>query len=443
MKFRGLIAAAVVLLALTGVLYWSEHHKPKESADTSATPSPAILKIDPAAITSLTVKPKGAPPVTLARSGSQWRITAPGDYPADSGTVSSMLSSLAPLNSQRVIDDHVANLAQFGLSDPSLELDVTGKDNKTSRLLLGDDAPTGDGIYVAVAGDARVFTAASYIKSSLNKSLDDLRDKRLLPIEAGSVSSIDLDRKGDAIGFARIQGGWQIEKPQPHRTDNFQVDDLLQQLTSAKWDGSVSPDDAARTFAHATPVAMAKLTGSAGDDSLEVRKEKDKDDYYAKSSMVAGAWKVDSANASALGQALGRSLDDFRDKKLFDFGFADPDKIEYHAGATNLVLTHTNDAWWSNGKKMDPLGAEMLISALRELAATKFVDSGFTTSEIEIAVTSGGGKKVEKADIQKAGDGGIAKLEGDTTLYSLDGTTIRSLTDAIAGVKPAAPEKKK
>jgi hypothetical protein len=144
-----------------------------------------------------------------------------------------------------------------------------------------------------------------------------------------------------------------------------------------------------------------------------------------------------------LGQALGRSLDDFRDKKLFDFGFADPDKIEYHGGATSLVLTHTNDAWWSNGKKMDPVGVETLVSALRDLAATKFVDSGFTTSEIEIAVTSGGGKKVEKADIQKAGDGGIAKLEGDTTLYSLDGATIRSLTDAIAGVKPAPPEKKK
>jgi hypothetical protein len=231
MKFRGLIAAAVVLLALTGVLYWSEYHKPKESADTSATPSPAILKIDPAAVTSIIVKPRGPAPVTLARSGSQWRITAPGLYPADSGTVSAMLSNLAPLNSQRVIDDHATNLAQFGLSDPSLELDVTGKDGKTSRLLLGDDAPTGDGTYVAVAGDARVFTAASYIKSSLNKSLDDLRDKRLLPIEAGSVSSIDLVRKAGDIGFARIghsnAGGWQIEKPQPYRTDNFQVDDLL------------------------------------------------------------------------------------------------------------------------------------------------------------------------------------------------------------------------
>ena len=79
MKFRGLIVAAAVLLVLAGVLYWSEHHKPKENTTASST-TPAILKIDPATVTGLTVKGKGAPPVVLARTGAgQWKITAPGD----------------------------------------------------------------------------------------------------------------------------------------------------------------------------------------------------------------------------------------------------------------------------------------------------------------------------------------------------------------------------
>ena len=387
------------------------------------------------------MKQKGAQPFTLTRSGSQWRITAPGDYPADSSTVSAMLTSLAPVNSDSVVEDHATDLAQFGLSDPSLEVDVTGKDNKTSRLLLGDDAPTNGGLYVALGGDPRVFTAASYIKTSLNKSLGDLRDKRLLPVEASSVSSVDLTRKGQDMSFARIQNGWQIEKPQSYRADNYSVDDMLSQLTTAKWDPSVSADDAVRDFGHATPVATVKLTGSTGTNTLEVRKEKD--DYYAKSSAIPGAWKIESASAISLGQDLNRSLDDFRNKQLFDFGYSAPEKLEYHAGSTSIALAHSGNDWLSNGRKMDADSAEAVVSALRNLSASKFVDSGFNIPTIDITVTSNGGKRVEKIQIQKTADGAIAKRDDGPALYSLDSGAIQGLTDAIASLKPAAPDKKK
>ena len=335
MKFRGLLVAVVVLLILAGVLYWSQHRKTEDTASTTTPASPAILIVHPAAVTSFTVKQRGAPPVTLVRSGAaNWQIIAPSAFPADSATVSGMLSSLAPLTSQRVVEDKATDLSQYGLTDPTLELDITTKDNKTSHLLLGDQTPTGDAAYAALAGDPRLFTVASYLTTSLNKSLTDLRDKRLLPLDAASVSSIDLTRKDQTIGFARVQNGWQIEKPASYRTDNFQVDDLLQQLTGAKWDPSANADTAARAWPKATPVATAKLTGSSGVDTLEVRN--DKDGYYAKSNAMPGTWKIDPSATSALDQDLTRTLDDFRNKQLFDFGYADPEKIEYHAGATSL-----------------------------------------------------------------------------------------------------------
>ena len=441
MKFRGLLVAVVVLLILAGVLYWSEHRKTPETTATATPASPAILKLDPAAVTSLTLKQRGAQPVTLVRSGAaNWQITAPEAFPADSGVVSAMLSSLAPLTSERLVEDKATDLSQFGLTDPTLELDVTTKDNKTSRLLLGDDTPAGDATYVALAGDPRLFTAASYLKTSLNKSLTDLRDKRLLPVDAASVSSIDLTRKNQTIGFARVQNGWQIEKPASYRTDNFQVDDLLQQLTGAKWDPSASTDDAAKAWPKAAPVATAKLTGSSGTDTLEVRN--DKEGSYAKSSAMPGTWKIDSSAASALNQDLTRGLDDFRNKQLFDFGYADPEKIEYHSGATSLVFTRTGTTWLSNGKKMNGDSVENLVTALRDLAATKFVDSGFTTPQIVVTVTSNSGKRVESVELQNTSDGGIAKREDDSSLYALDPVTIKGLTDAVAGIKPAAPAKK-
>ncbi len=440
MKFRGLLIAVVVLAILGGVLYWSSHRKTPPTPATAATPT--ILRVVPASVTALTVTQKNAPPVTLTRSGAnQWQITAPKSTLADAGTVSGILSSLNPLLSQRVLSDKATDLAPYGLQNPSVTIDLTEKNNQKQKVLLGDDTPTGDAVYIALAGNPRVFTAASYVKNSLNKSFDDLRDKRLLPVDSASVTTVDLGRKTQPVTFGRVQSGWQIQKPEPYRTNTFQVEDLLTQLTSAKMDTLTTPEAAAKAFAHATPFATAKITGSFGTDTLEVRK--DKDDYYAKSSVMPGVFKVASDNSTALSEALSRSLDDYRDKQLFSFSYADPDKIEVHSGSTSLALTHAGTTWTSNGQTMDTASAESLVSALRDLAATKFVTSGFTAPEIDITVTYGGGKKIDHVQIAKTKDGGIAKRDDGPALYQLDAVTLNEFTNAVKGVKPAATTKKK
>jgi hypothetical protein len=440
MKLRGLLIAAVVLAILGGVLYWSSHRKTPPTPASAATPP--VVKVEPASVTALTVTQKNTAPVTLTRSGaSQWQITAPHSTLADASAVSGILSNLDPLPSQRVIADSATDLAPYGLKDPSVAIDLTEKNKKTEKILVGDDTPTGDAVYVALAGNPRVFTAASYIRNSLNKSFDDLRDKRLLPVDSASVTTIDLDRKPQPVDFGRVQNGWQIQKPEPFRTDTFQVEDLLTQLTRAKMDTLTTPEAAAKAFAHATPVATAKITGSSGTDTLEVRKEKD--DYYAKSSVLSGIYKVDSDNSTALAEALNRSLDNFRNKQLFSFDYTDPDRIDVHSGSTSLTLTHAGTTWTSNGRTMDTDSAESLVSALRDLAATKFVTGGFTNPDIDITVTWGGGKKTDHVQIQKTQDGGIAKRDDGPSLYQLDSVTLNELTNAVKGVKPVAPAKKK
>lgn len=439
MKFRGLLIAAVVLVALGGLLYWSNHHKEPPATNSK---SPTVVRIVPAEVTSLTVKQQGQPPVTITRaSGDQWQITAPAAYPADASAVTSILSTLSPLLAVEVVENKAADLGPFGLASPAVEVDVVTKNKETKKVLVGDDTPAGEDVYVAVAGDPRVYTAASYVKTSLNKSLLDLRDKRLLPVESSSVTTMDLTRKGQEIGFGRVQNGWQIQKPKPYRTDTFQVDDLLDQATRAKWDPATSVEDATKDFAKATPVATLQLTGSGGRETLEVRKKDN--NYYAKSSAIAGVYQIDSTVAPALAEALGRGLDDFRNKQLFDFGYSDPDKIEYEAGSTHVTLTHRGNDWYSNGQKMDTDSVEQMVTALRDLAAAKFVDSGYAKPDIEVTVTSDGGKKVGKVGIETAKDGsGIAKREDGPSLYSLDSVTLEGLTSAVKGLKPASAKKK-
>ncbi len=438
MKFRGLIIAVLVLLALGGVLYWSNHRKPSEQSPfLSSSSTPSILKLDQASITQVTLADKGSAPVTLAKQNDgKWQITEPKELRADQDEVSGMLSSLSSLNADRMIEQKASGLAQYGLDDPSATVDIATSDQKQRKLLLGDTTPAGGDIYAMLAGDPRVFTIAEYNKTSIDKGLNDLRDKRLLTMEPDKVSRITLEKKGQTIEFARIKDGWQILKPQPLRADSFAVDEFARTVADARMDLSANDsNDAAAKFSQGATVATVTLTGDHGAETLNLRKNKD--DYFARSSAVGGVYKVDAS----LGTTLGQSLNDFRNKKLFDFGFEDPGKLEMHQGQRAWFLVRNGNDWWFDGKKVDSTAVESLVEKLRDLTATGFPATGFSSTDIEVTVTSGQGKQVEQVLISKSGDHYIARRDNEPALYQLSAGDVNDLTVAAGAIKPLPPAK--
>jgi uncharacterized protein DUF4340 len=302
MKIRGLIVAALVFFVLAGILYWSNQHKPAaDSVKASADARPAVLKLDASSITKLDLKKKDAEPIVLTKGESgKWQITAPGPFAADQNVVSGMLSTLSSLNSDRLVEEKTTDLKQYGLNQPVFQIDIIEKDNKAQKLLIGDDTPAGAAVYAMLAGEPRVFTVATYAKTSLDKSLNDLRNK-----------------------------------------------------------------------------------------------------------------------------------------KPFDFGYVEPNRIELHAGSKAILLTRSGEDWLQDGKKMDSASVESLISKLRELAADTFTDSGFVHPTIVVTVTSDEGKRAEKVRIAKSSDGYIAKRDDDPTLYRLNSNSVDDLQKAAEEIKPA------
>ena len=435
MKIRGLLIATLVFAVLAGVLYWSNRRKSSaEAAKPDADAAPAILKLDENSITHLEVKKKDAPAIELTKNGADWKITEPKPFAADPSTVSSMVSAISALNAERLVEDKSTDVQRYGLDHPSFELDVTEKDNKTQRLLLGDNTPAGSAVYAGLAGDPRVFTIAAYSKTSIDKSLNDLRDKRLLTVNPDKLSRLDIAGKNGDIEFGRNKDEWQILQPKPMRADSETVGELVRKLTDARMDLSASETAAKESdaaFAHGTPVATVKVTDESSTEQMQIRKSKDS--YYARSSVIEGAYKLDSS----LGDAVNKKVDDFRNKKLFTFGYADPSKLEIHSASKTYSLLRGGQEWWDNGKKMDESSVATVISDLRNLSADNFVDSGFTGPEIEVTVTAEDGKRVEKVQIAKSGSNYIAKRDGDSTLYQISTASVGDLQKAVDGIKPA------
>jgi hypothetical protein len=433
MQSRGLYIATAVLVVLGGLWYWSQHRKPTEdTSKPSADTPPTILKLDEASITHVQLSKKDSPPVVFEKNASgEWQITFPKPLRADQNAVSGLVGTVSSLNSERLVEDKASNPSQYGLSPATLQIDLSEKDNKSQKLLIGDDTPTGGATYAMLAGDPRVFTIASYTKASLDKGVNDLRDKRLITANADNISRVELVKKGSDIEFGRNKDRWQILKPKPLRANGTEVGELVRRLTDAKMDASADASKESSAFAKASAVATANVTDSSGTQQVEIRKVKD--NYYAKSSAVEGAYKIDST----VGKQVEKNLDDFRNKSLFDFGFNSPNKVEVHNGNKSYFLTRGTageDDWWSNGKKMDGTKVSDLVSKLRDLSATGFSDSGFANPTIELSVTSNDGKRVENVSIAKSGDGYLAQRKDEPTWYKLSDNSVDDLIRAAGAL---------
>jgi hypothetical protein len=436
MKPKGLMFAVVLLAVLAGLTWWSNRTQAaKDKSPSTDANNTKLLTIPDDQFKEIKIVKLTGETIDLQKQNGKWRMTAPKALPADQDTAGSMQSTLASLSSDKLVEDKASDLKPYGLNTPTLDVQVIRNDGKTDHLLIGDDTPTGSGSYAKLANDPRVFTVSSTTKTSLDKRPDDLRDKRLLTFDSDKLSRVELTAKGGSVEFGKNAGNeWTIVKPRALRADGSSVDTLISKLKDAKMDLGNPSEDAAKKFASSPKVAVAAVTDASGTQTLEIHRDQEKN-IYAKSSAVDGVYK---ANVD-LGDAVDKGLDDFRNKKLFDFGFSDPSKVD----VKGVSYTKDGDKWKANGKVMDNTSVQNLIDKLRDLTATKFVEKGGGQPVFDATVTSNSGKRVEKVVITKQNNQYFAQRENEPSIYELDSKAVEDLEKAATDIKEAPPETKK
>ncbi len=261
MKPRSLLAAAILLAALSGAVWWAKKH-PQSGTATAPDKTVKLVDLPADQLQQIVIKKRDGSAIDLKRTNDSWTIIAPEQLPADRDVLSSLTSSLAPLNADSVISESSAQAAQYGLTNPALTVSVSRKDGKTDTITFGDEAPAGSLIYVQHGSDAKIYAVASSVKSSFDKTLNDLRDKRLLTFNSEKLTGIEFDAAKSSFTFGKNnQGDWQILKPGPFRADSFQVDELVRKLQDARMDLSASAEDQKKTaalFASGQPLDNSK-----------------------------------------------------------------------------------------------------------------------------------------------------------------------------------------
>ena len=216
MKPKGLLIAVVLLAVLAGAIWYSNKKQAATPAKSATDTSSKLLTIPADQFQEIRIKKLTGETQDLKLVDGKWRVVEPKPLAADQDTVTSMVTSLSALTADKTIDDNPSDLSSFGLTTPTLDITITKKDGKTAGVLVGDATPTNSGNYAKLSDSPKVYTIASYVKTGLDKSDNDLRDKRLMTFDSDKITRVVLAAKGTPVEFGKnAQNEWQILKPSP------------------------------------------------------------------------------------------------------------------------------------------------------------------------------------------------------------------------------------
>src|SRR5262245_37779331 len=134
---RSTIALTLVLAGLGAYIYFVTW---KKTPETSASKQEKVFAgVESDKVEEVTVKSEKGDTTTLKKENGTWNIVAPLTAKADESESSAIANALGQLEITRVIDENPADLKDYGLTTPRIEVSFKAAGGKTTgRLLLGD-----------------------------------------------------------------------------------------------------------------------------------------------------------------------------------------------------------------------------------------------------------------------------------------------------------------
>ena len=442
--FRSTFILLLVLLGLVGYIYFYEMKRP--AASETAEQKQKVFTVEADKIEEVDVKSASGERTVLKKSGDAWRIVQPIDVRADEGTATGIVTNLATLEIQRVVDEKAADLAQFGLATPRIEVGFKKAGQAAaSRLLLGDKNATGGEIYAMLPGSTRVFLVSSFLETTFDKSTFDLRDKTILSFDRAKVDSLEIVTKDQRLAFAKAGEGWRLTSPVGARADQGQVEGAIGSLQTLAMKSIAEPAAAEKDYAK-YGLDKPELTATVGAGStratIAIGKADESGFQYARDLSRPMIVTIDPA----LVNALRNNADSFRPKDVFEFRSFTASRLEITRGTATVAFERVTDkegaAKWKRlnpANDVETAGMDSLLGALSGLSVDSYVDAKAKTgSDAPVAIVTAkfdDGKREERVAFGKvgtdmfairAGEPGAAKVDAakfDEAMKALDALT--------------------
>ena len=430
------LALIVILGGLVGYIYFVDSKQ--EPGGTAVKEKPfTTLQADD--IEEVEVKSAAGETTRLQKTDGKWQVVQPVQTAADTGEMTTIASSLATLEIQRVVDENASDLKQYGLEPAKVEVAFRSKGQKDlRRLQIGEKTPTGTDLYARFPDQKRVFLVSSFLESTFNKDTFALRDRRILVFDRNMVDGLELTSGTAKTRLAKVGSDWRLASPISVRADFAAVEGALERLSSTQMQGIVDPDgkDLAK-YGLTKPTGTIVVNTGSSNASL-ILGSTENALLFAKDSSRPLVFTI----APVLKDDVIRSVAEFRRKDLFDSRAFTATKAEIKRGAETIVLEKSKgkdsvDVWKAGGKDVDSAKADDLISKLTGLRAASFEDQPHASlkSPALVVTVQFGENKTETVTLARAGTDVYANRSDEPGTAKVDGSGLDEVMKAIDAVK--------
>jgi hypothetical protein len=403
---RSTLVLIVVLAGLVGYIYYLN----KKGPTTADTKEKAFASVKAEEIEEVQIKSADGQTSRVQKTDGAWKVVEPEAAPADQEGLSSITSSLATLDIQRVVDDNASDVKQYGLDPPRIEVAFRAKgDKEPRRVQLGEKTPTGGDLYARFPGQKRVFLVSSFLDTTFNKNTFALRDKSIIKIDRDKVDRLEIAADKKSVTLAKNGMEWRIVAPIMARADVAAVEGAVERLSSAQMQGIVEAEGGdLKKYKLDPPVgSFTAVTGSS--KATLMFGETENALIYAKDAARPMVFTV----APTLYTDLIRDIGEFRRKDLFDSRSFNATHVEFKRGAETVTLNKTKNKdgseEWKNGDKLiHAMKVEDLLSKVSNLRADSFeptTNPALKNPALVITIRFDDDKKMEQVSfVQVAND---------------------------------------
>ncbi|KPJ98981.1 MAG: hypothetical protein AMK71_10490 [Nitrospira bacterium SG8_35_4] len=149
-----------------------------ERSDRTHYQLPEVRKIQQADITKINIRKKDAD-IVLIRNGDGWRV-GPERYPASDAGVRNIINTITALKLTALVSES-KNYPLYELDEEQgIEVEAFRGDESLLRVRVGKPASSYRHTFVLLGDDYRVYHADGNLNNEFNKTVPDLRDKKVM-----------------------------------------------------------------------------------------------------------------------------------------------------------------------------------------------------------------------------------------------------------------------
>jgi hypothetical protein len=371
MKTRNVIILAVIVLAVGAYLFFYERHQPTthEVAERADKVFPTLERDEVESIE--VVNSHGE--FQLVRDGDDWKLLKPIEFPADTPTVNSLLSSLVGLRKERRLTADEVDPAAYGLDEPPMRVSLGIGDDERLSLEVGEETALGSNRAVRIAGDDAIILCPGWFASDLDKELDSWRSKDVVDVSSSELASLQVVAGADRIHAVRSGEEWRLLEPIVDLADGDHIQNLISNLSSLRVEEFLGDEADPAALGLEEAEYTVTLVRSEGEEPVVLefgatRSEEDATQVACRRDGRDLFWVNDVA-ATRLAKAPVR----WRSTKLHDFDTWDAEALTISSGDQSLRLRRSEGLWQEeSGSELDYSAVQDRLSKLADLEVKEF-----------------------------------------------------------------------